>query len=1160
MPSLKIRQFAISSRCLFVVIIILVTKDVYFNYKYFYTDEFLSVKSGFRNKFRREAISDSQQVPNFINESFNIYPRLSHKHKRRTNGQKDREPLKILKPNNKQYLLPLLHFQEGPNNLFRLFKQTALIALQNNQAITFPIFHSHPRMKDSADDPFKLPIFQKDYFVDLLHNPEDTFYVDKIAEKMGVLDSDVYFEECGGRIESLIKCGKLDSKQSAGIDHYLRASKLRIGDHEEENENQNKLIKDAIIEIDTIEGYSIMLPDPRRVKCLALVFGKSCLPDDKTWIQDYQNLLSDSIQRPKILTAAVDLYIQKVIKTKKYLALHWRYDDDWLDMCVKNRGPYSRTQNVAICKLVFDVNYNLYEEQKFIEKLKFVLEQHNLEAIYLATTPNNQNFLELIQENFGNKIHTFSNVDKFFNETLYPGFLTNNNYYGSFIEQEICYKSQYFLGSSLSSWTQTVIADRLAIGNYNQGSILLELGSSEPIPPGYPPLIFQFPEGWFNFQFPKDSDTGLMYSQKYAIGGENESLESLRASKGLRCLEAVNDLTFIKIHGVENDILDKILMRYVVKYKLNVGIGDVRSKYSDFNVAFEKDFIVPSADENQENQKIQILSEHLNFSPSYKKFINRSMRYITMIKNPIEMLKKFWLENYNLSDLPNFQKNLPFSEFDMDMLSNNVANTSDLSETITKFYENFENIFNSNVPYSFKLKNPILNDLNNHILVHDEDHNSHDHESVLINSEMNFPNFHFVLIADDDLLEESLFLLHRKLCWKIEDLIHFKSELKVESRSTRNSIILPEKITSKLENSILDKDFKIYKFYKNILLNEIKKIGPTFTSEFEKFKNKIKAIDDTCHSGKKNTRCDILKENNRNKIAVGAFPDMRGRTSRFLVGGERMSKIEDEKIYNKWNIYKFLNQGRMSEDGDFIPGDCQKPLEITALDTSEIKATFKNTKIAIIGHFKTINTFTHIFSNLGIQILKISSKNFKIKLDSLKNVEFVILGDAWLDRVLAESNNDDENFDKAFENLKILIKFLEKSEKLKKMIAIAAEPFLLNENDEQWSQKFTKIEKSRQIFNNNFKNTINQFDNKNQNIYYMSNNLKTFKNMRNEANDRDDINKILYKFYDDYYKIDRKVKFTEIDQLDESTGIRDDIYMIFKIFLMNSNVDNKILC
>ena len=126
---------------------------------------------------------------------------------------------------------------------------------------------------------------------------------------------------------------------------------------------------------------------------------------------------------------------------------------------------------------------------------------------------------------------------KFSNKTMGPEFL-DNNYKASFVEQEIGFSkwwrhgscdviiyyviefnlyflgSQFYLGASLSSWTQTVLTDRLARNNKKHDSVLKivtngKLNYTIKWPkiltiiilgaPGYPELVFQFPEGDFTF-------------------------------------------------------------------------------------------------------------------------------------------------------------------------------------------------------------------------------------------------------------------------------------------------------------------------------------------------------------------------------------------------------------------------------------------------------------------------------------------------------------------------------------------------------------------------------------------------------------------------------------------------------------------------------------
>ena len=158
-----------------------------------------------------------------------------------------------------------------------------------------------------------------------------------------------------------------------------------------------------------------------------------------------------------------------------YLAIHWRYDSDWLFMCIQSRSPYARRQNAAICKIVFGLTYDIETEELFLKNIKNLMSEHDLKYIYMSTPPNNKDLLRLVKEAFGKKLFHLEDVQKLSNSTFYPGFL-RNNYFSSFVEQEICVKSRYFMASALSSWTQTVLLDRLAKQNFNHSSALLALG------------------------------------------------------------------------------------------------------------------------------------------------------------------------------------------------------------------------------------------------------------------------------------------------------------------------------------------------------------------------------------------------------------------------------------------------------------------------------------------------------------------------------------------------------------------------------------------------------------------------------------------------------------------------------------------------------------
>ena len=264
------------------------------------------------------------------------------------------------------------------------------------------------------------------YFVDLLFSPHDTVDVSKLSEKMGVIDQNSFRDECNGKINYLVRCGNFNEKQMDGIGHFLRASEITVS---------HQLNYSSIDQV--------RLPDD---KCVGFSFGKDCLLNDQDWLESYSEIV-DYVKRPAILHKFADFFINQKLggnekKGGDYLAIHWRYDSDWLDMCVRSRGPYARKQNAAICKMVFGLSYDIDTEELFLKNIKDLMSKHDLKYIYMSTPPNNKDLLRLVKEAFGNKLFHLEDVQVLSNSTFYPGFL-RNNYFSSFVEQEICVKSKY---------------------------------------------------------------------------------------------------------------------------------------------------------------------------------------------------------------------------------------------------------------------------------------------------------------------------------------------------------------------------------------------------------------------------------------------------------------------------------------------------------------------------------------------------------------------------------------------------------------------------------------------------------------------------------------------------------------------------------------------
>lgn len=173
------------------------------------------------------------------------------------------------------FLLPMIPFSEGPNNLIRVFKETALIAHQAKQNLVIPIFHTHGRMNDGTPmkSPFQIPInlgANKLYDVDLIYNIDDTFDTATMTQKLGLVDSHSFQKICHNQIDLLVKCGNLIINHNEGRNYYLRASGLQV-----KNE----------VHIKDISEYPKILEN-LQTSCYSIILGKDCLLSDQQWLKD----------------------------------------------------------------------------------------------------------------------------------------------------------------------------------------------------------------------------------------------------------------------------------------------------------------------------------------------------------------------------------------------------------------------------------------------------------------------------------------------------------------------------------------------------------------------------------------------------------------------------------------------------------------------------------------------------------------------------------------------------------------------------------------------------------------------------------------------------------------------------------------------------------
>nr|XP_039273479.1 uncharacterized protein LOC120347527 isoform X2 [Styela clava] len=348
------------------------------------------------------------------------------------------------KQSNGNFLLPVLFFDVGPNNLYRLFKETIPIAKAMERTLVVPPFHRHPRMENyvrgkrigkensqtsQSDRVIEVPIFDQTYVVGLETNPSKSLDMKALR----------YFVP----VESM-------DKNLASANEQLEDS-----------------------------------------KCAGLAIGRGCLGSKEAWLKQYKSI-SPFIRRPVPVKILAKKFISDMMSNQDFLAIHWRYDQiDWNDMCKPTRPESARKRNAQICELASKLDSEEGALLQMGKKIVRYMRKRGLRKAYLAGPPQMNDTIHKLRAKTPG-LFTIHDVREYAATRRSSTGFFETNYMMSFLEQEICYLSKTFLASPLSSWSQSVLLDRMSEGRSTFESVLDVLVDGIP---GLPKLTWLFPEG-----------------------------------------------------------------------------------------------------------------------------------------------------------------------------------------------------------------------------------------------------------------------------------------------------------------------------------------------------------------------------------------------------------------------------------------------------------------------------------------------------------------------------------------------------------------------------------------------------------------------------------------------------------------------------------------
>ena len=417
---------------------------------------------------------------------------------------------------NDKYLLALPFFDVGPNNLYRLFKETIPLAADLERTLIVPPFHRHPRMeadidpeKDKNVPKARVPIFDQDYVVQVEMDPDRTIDFNCLNKKLPLLPYSEYKKICRNNIDLVIECGDVDIKRRKGIKYFTGATGLKVKK------------ADTIQNIDNPVQIKALLKKIENYKCISVALGRKCVGERVDWFYKWKEF-APFVQRPAKIRNLTKAFLKIQFNNQPHLAMHWRYDPyDWNDMCKSSRPDAAKLTNAEICHFVDQMVQSAKNDDDLIKKIgknvQSFMEKMNLKNAYLTGPPGLNSTFQGIKAHVGTdgsdfQFYTIEDIKKWANQAsnkkslAAPPYNLNQkdideifdtNYEASLLEQELCVRSEKFLAAPLSSWSQTVMLDRAVLFDWDQMGQFDESILSVLVPDleHVPALIWLFPEG-----------------------------------------------------------------------------------------------------------------------------------------------------------------------------------------------------------------------------------------------------------------------------------------------------------------------------------------------------------------------------------------------------------------------------------------------------------------------------------------------------------------------------------------------------------------------------------------------------------------------------------------------------------------------------------------
>ena len=273
----------------------------------------------------------------------------------------------------------------------------------------------------------------------------------------------------------------------------------------------------------------------------------------------------------------------------------------------------------------------------------------------------------------------------------------------------------------------------------------------------------------------------------------------------------VNNVLFLKTHKTGSSTLTNILNRYGDNRDLLFALP---AKSDAYDFYWPRPFLINSTMPLRRTPNILCNHARYNKAPMHWLFPKQTTRYITMLREPAGQFEsvftyyQLW-ERFN--ELQNVQT--PLESF---------------LQNITFYFQQGERN-----EYLNLIKNPALFDLGLDTVYHGN--------FTVVQNYIRFLQQEFDLVMIMEYFDESLVLLRRRFCWKIEDILYFK----LNERRTKEKQNLPEFPRKQILKWNWG-DVLLYDVFNQTLWQMIEQEGPGFFEDLALLRKGKALMEKTC--------------------------------------------------------------------------------------------------------------------------------------------------------------------------------------------------------------------------------------------------------------------------------------------------------------------------